>query len=531
MAGHPHGVLPEGQRLVDGHGRNLRDGLGPLLGALTDELLVRTLALLEPRELGALARVCRALHVFAHADDLWKPHVLEAVGGAFAYEHSWRSTYVCVVLRRPAPGAAAAARSRHWASLGSALYSDLLFAPWRCATQPPPDWWLRTPAGCTTIERVDGAVLTPERFATEYDVPGRPVVLAGLASGWPAVRSWACAQLLGRFGERSFAVGEMQMRLCDFVTYVQRSTDDPPLYLFDKNFGASAPELCAEYDQSPRPFPADLLALLGTHRPDWRWLIIGGARSGSTWHVDPNRTSAWNACVCGSKAWLLTPPHAPPPGVSASADGATIACPVSVVEWMSGYLAQARRELGTNLHEAHVGAGDVLFVPRGWWHCVLNLEAGTVAVTHNFASEANLAEVLAYADPADTARGCAEDLVSGVPRAERAALRGRLIRALREHRPDALVRATRPEAVAAARLAIDAGLGRTRRSPAARPHTASLWAQLTRADGCSRVGSTSSASACGASVGAEPACARGVEAASRSAPGGEPTTTFQFHFM
>jgi len=39
-----------------------------------------------------------------------------------------------------------------------------------------------------------------------------------------------------------------------------------------------------------------------------RWLIVGPARSGSSFHVDPNCTSAWNAVVRGSKKWIMFPP-------------------------------------------------------------------------------------------------------------------------------------------------------------------------------------------------------------------------------
>jgi hypothetical protein len=36
-----------------------------------------------------------------------------------------------------------------------------------------------------------------------------------------------------------------------------------------------------------------------------------------------------------------------------------------------------------------------MFVPRGWWHCVLNVE-DTVAVTQNYVSDCNLAQVLHF---------------------------------------------------------------------------------------------------------------------------------------
>lgn len=47
----------------------------------------------------------------------------------------------------------------------------------------------------------------------------------------------------------------------------------------------------------PEYFSEDLFQLVGEDRPDYRWIIIGPARSGSTFHRDPNFTSAWNAVI------------------------------------------------------------------------------------------------------------------------------------------------------------------------------------------------------------------------------------------
>lgn len=143
-----------------------------------------------------------------------------------------------------------------------------------------------------------------------------------------------------------------------------------------------------------------LLPLLLLHN---RWLIIGPHRSGSSFHVDPNATCAWNAVVSGAKKWILFPPGrlwgmyvcvwpsnvspfltphpfptpttptntpftslphlvhtptptqttptntntnqttgSPPPGVHPSPDGADVAAPVSIIEWFLNFYDEAR---------------------------------------------------------------------------------------------------------------------------------------------------------------------------------------------
>jgi hypothetical protein len=42
--------------------------------------------------------------------------------------------------------------------------------------------------------------------------------------------------------------------------------------------------------------------------------------------------------------------------------------------------------------------GEVLYIPRGWWHCVFNL-GHTVAVTQNYVSSTGLPKVLDFLKP------------------------------------------------------------------------------------------------------------------------------------
>ena len=71
---------------------------------------------------------------------------------------------------------------------------------------------------------------------------------------------------------------------------------------------------------------------------------MGPARSGSSFHKDPNATSAWNAVLRGSKKWILYPPNVVPQGVHPSQDGANVATPLSLIEWFLNFYDGSRQQ-------------------------------------------------------------------------------------------------------------------------------------------------------------------------------------------
>jgi hypothetical protein len=530
--------------------------------------------------------------------------------------------------KRPRLGAAPAATAATAAAappLPSAappppvLYSDLLYAARRCASlRRLPRRWLeretvdRVYAGQEEEEREeqeegeerDGGEqqqqqqqrahrrrrlrqqpITRQEFVERYERPNIPVILTGAMDRWPAFRGdggrktnqkqqrWSCLQALldasplGRCAPHpSVLVGNQPWPLREYVRYARDNDDEMPLYLFDKRFADKAPGMAQMCQPLPdHVFGQDLFSLLpAASRPDWRWLIAGPARSGSTFHVDPNATSAWNAVVSGAKRWVMFPPlgggggggaaarggagrggggggataggsgsvgaggGGPPPGVHPSPDGAEVAAPVSILEWYFAFYEAAREEeeeggVGQGdrqgeeeeeeeedessssddeeeaeeaaaaqqrrrpsrrlasrrflaghaeaavplpsrpprrMYECTVRAGEILFVPRGWWHMALNLEEG-VAVTQNFVSEETLPFVLRFlrraaeAEEAEAAvadggggspsrrhASLAQDLVSGLDDlSARAGLYERFVEVLRERAPEALGKA------------------------------------------------------------------------------------------
>lgn len=229
---------------------------------------------------------------------------------------------------------------------------------------------------------------------------------------WPIYKSWDADILRQKYGDVKFRAEAVDWDLETYISYMRNTTDESPVYLFDRSFVESmklnVPEASAfpreqtasgntedstSYDyEMPSCFSQDLFSVLGNERPDSRWLIIGPARSGSTFHKDPNATSAWNAVLRGRKYWLMFHPSvATPPGVFVSDDASEVTSPLSIAEWLLGFHAEARKMYGHGaqkdgvplMQEGICGPGEILYVPSGWWHLVVNLDE-SIAVTGNF---------------------------------------------------------------------------------------------------------------------------------------------------
>lgn len=222
------------------------------------------------------------------------------------------------------------------------------------------------------------------------------MVITDVVEKWAAFRAWSRGGLEERCGNTKLHAGGFDFTMRDYFCYCDavEGHDDQPLYVFDKCFADKVPRLGEEYDV-PEYFAEDLFKVLGEHRrPDYRWLIVGPARSGSSFHKDPNATSAWNAVISGEKKWILFPPDCPPPGVHPSGDEGDVTTPVSITEWFLNFYDRETIER-CGARECIVKEGEMIFVPMGWWHCVLNTKT-SIALTQNYVSSVNVKHVAAW---------------------------------------------------------------------------------------------------------------------------------------
>ncbi|CAK9871623.1 unnamed protein product [Sphagnum jensenii] len=375
-------------------------GLG-VFNVLEDELLCGILNQLAPRTLGTLACVSSVFYILCNEEPLWMQLCLhQHQGGVLQFQNSWRHSTL-LKLGFVKKGTTTFKPPIHFDGFSS------LFLYRR---------WYRCHVVLDSFAMDKGVIdrrehLSLKDFQAFYDGK-KPVLVTDLTKEWPAQKTWNLKQMVDRYGDVAFKVSQshgkkVKMKLKDYASYMQSQNDEEPLYIFDSKFGEVAPTMLQDYSV-PSIFSEDLLALLDKQiRPPFRWLVAGPARSGASWHVDPALTSAWNALLSGRKRWALYPPGRVPPAVIVHVDeddgSVNFDGPTSLQWWLDVYptLRQEEKPL-----ECTQLPGETIFVPSGWWHCVLNIDP-SIAVTQNFVNTTNLELVCLDMAPGFHHRGVA----------------------------------------------------------------------------------------------------------------------------
>ncbi|PVI08036.1 Clavaminate synthase-like protein [Periconia macrospinosa] len=404
---HPLHIKPAGNAYTASENVKTRSGS---FSQLPDEVLSLLLESFDAETLIRLGSTCRALYAFTRLEELWRALFVSSPPDDFEWRGTWRATYLGIP-------------PEHVTSLSCQnLFSDVLYRPFQCANIPLEPFISNIPRQ-NAIDRL--ADLTHEEYAESWT--SKPFILTSPVKQWPIYGKWTPESLLKQYPDVQFRAEAVDWPMRKYMDYMTNSSDESPLYLFDRSFvektkisvggsnsssssSSSSSDSNAAY-WAPRCFGPDLFSVLGDHRPDSRWMILGPKRSGSTFHKDPNATNAWNAVLTGSKYWLMFPSSStlpPPPGVILSDDHSEITSPLSIAEYLLTFHALARDTPGCR--EGICFAGEVLHVPSGWFHLVLNLE-DSLALTQNFVPRKKLPDVLGFLrDQRDQVSGFKDDV-------------------------------------------------------------------------------------------------------------------------
>jgi histone arginine demethylase JMJD6 len=271
-----------------------------------------------------------------------------------------------------------------WDKYGYALNEEVLTRPIVYDEQTRP---------ITRVKRKD---ITPEWFMENCMKPSRPIIVEGVTDGWPAMERWCIDAMEERFRQVAFKVAKddkgkkLRMKFKYYADYLRHQQDDSPLYLFETNMDDNGYIRPLRDDfEMPDLFQHDYFALVNEDsRPPHRWFCIGPKRSGTTVHIDPLGTSAWNVVTHGQKHWVLMDPKETKrvvKGKDVVKDGEDDEA-IMYFDFILPRIKRAHPELV--IYEGLQNPGEVIFVPGDWWHGVLNTQ-DCVAVTQNMCGPDN----------------------------------------------------------------------------------------------------------------------------------------------
>ena len=318
-----------------------------------------------------------------------------------------------------------------WKSLKARLLEEPLVTPTYHNSQN---------TSMVVLERMDPMVLDYERDLKHlypshtgramrdspplFEANSIPALIHGCTTNWPAMTSMRWNSLMERFGQDhhlewrfsdTHGVGMTLDAYRKYCSSIEGLTDDSPLAIYDSQFHRPDDPrngLVNEFSV-PTCFRYDLFASLPEEvvdketdgelvgvRPPYQWILMGPERSGTGLHVDPIGTHAWVALIEGCKRWVLFPPDTPAAAIAYFENDPNQSTLQSVVWFEEWWCGQKILEWNRNARETNPEQtttviryveflqkpGETIYVPAGWPHLVLNIEA-SVAVTQNYATE------------------------------------------------------------------------------------------------------------------------------------------------
>lgn len=431
---HPLGILPDGNYLMSirssnekkiKHAEDVQKNLGHLSMWSYEQIIEFVKNYVDdPQTLKSLQHSSRLMYGLLFEDDIWKNCYTKEYGKLEEEQKSkeikntivpfkelgasdtWRGTWRKTLLNVPEEEEEAMIKSQEL------IFSDFIFRPYqnrhinyKKTFKKILELEKTNFENCNngnllfSIDRfVEDEFYKENNFATKFH--NKPFILQNTLACKPK-RINKIEDLLETFTpESKFRQEVVEWSLKEYFKYYHANKDESPLYLFDCNKDLLSK--LKEYFVKPNYSELDFFNLFEETRPDHLWIIAGPGNTGSTFHKDPNSTSAWNQLLSGLKLWIMLPPDVSPPGVIADSEEENVTAPLSLSEWVNaGFFNDCLKLCEKNTSEKQyclIGCtypGETIYVPSNWWHSVINIEA-SVAMTGNFVPKENLHRVLNF---------------------------------------------------------------------------------------------------------------------------------------
>lgn len=201
-----------------------------------------------------------------------------------------------------------------------------------------------------------------------------PVLVKGGISKWAALDKWTWEYFSNMKSVRvqlstSTCDNAATMKMKEYIKFIHvPSNIIGPLHTASWRFFETHPEMMFDFVE-PDLASKDIFQNIPKNifNP-MLWLFIGGRRTNTPMHQDALLTHAWLAVIIGKKKIVL---HSPAAHLQMPKEQ-----PIAKRSLAEG------RPYGNWLYY-EINRGDILYIPSGWWHEVVN-DAPTLCLTRNF---------------------------------------------------------------------------------------------------------------------------------------------------
>ncbi|GFV76077.1 2-oxoglutarate and iron-dependent oxygenase JMJD4 [Trichonephila clavipes] len=216
----------------------------------------------------------------------------------------------------------------------------------------------------STIKEIDRISNIPyECFFSNYLCANIPCIISSSVTlNWKSRLEWVAENGLPNFAFLEQEFGSAVVPVSDCNIGIFRGKNYPSYEAYDR----------------PKYFQSDWLnEFCETQNDDYKFVYMGPKGTWTPLHADVYGSYSWSANICGKKRWLLFPPG------------------------QEELLKDERNQLLYSLEEADLlkynvsyfdiiqEAGEIIFVPSGWYHQVWNMEH-TISINHNWFNACNI---------------------------------------------------------------------------------------------------------------------------------------------